>query len=218
MSRLLLVGARTALAPTLRAALRHAAGFRVVGFLDARAAAAPAIARLAPDVVLLDDMGRPSDALVALRGVAEGAPAAQILLLTADRSAEWQRMAFAAGAHALLARAMDPRALGALVNETAHGGVIHRPAPGGAPVVAVPGPDLTPLTDREREILALVAEGLTNARIARRLWVSEPTVKFHLANLYRKLGVANRTEASRYAHAHGLVAPPAAAPAPLAAA
>ena len=64
-----------------------------------------------------------------------------------------------------------------------------------------------PLTDRELEILKLVAEGHTNGRIARELWVTEQTVKFHLSNTYRKLGVANRTEASRYAHLHNLTAP-----------
>jgi DNA-binding NarL/FixJ family response regulator len=61
------------------------------------------------------------------------------------------------------------------------------------------------LTRREREILSLVAQGHSNARMAKMLWVTEQTVKFHLSNIYRKLGVANRTEASRWAHAHGLV-------------
>ena len=68
-----------------------------------------------------------------------------------------------------------------------------------------------PLTDRELEILRLVAQGYTNGRIARELWVTEQTVKFHLSNIYRKLGLANRTEAANYAHVHGLVEPPAAA-------
>ena len=57
-------------------------------------------------------------------------------------------------------------------------------------------PDSAQLTERERETLALVAEGKTNAQIARRLRVSENTVKFHLQNLYLKLGVTNRTEAA----------------------
>jgi DNA-binding NarL/FixJ family response regulator len=62
-----------------------------------------------------------------------------------------------------------------------------------------------PLTSRELEILRLTAQGLTNGRIARELWVTEQTVKFHLSNTYRKLGVTNRTEASRYAHLNDLV-------------
>ena len=62
------------------------------------------------------------------------------------------------------------------------------------------------MTRREHEILRLVAEGLTNAQLARMLWLSEQTVKFHLSNIYRKLGVANRTEASRWAQVHGVLA------------
>jgi DNA-binding NarL/FixJ family response regulator len=61
------------------------------------------------------------------------------------------------------------------------------------------------LTRREREILRLVAEGHSNSQLARMLWVTEQTVKFHLSNIYRKLGVANRTEASRWAQVHGLL-------------
>jgi DNA-binding NarL/FixJ family response regulator len=69
-----------------------------------------------------------------------------------------------------------------------------------------PALDDCPLTDRELEILRLVAQGYTNGKIARELWVTEQTVKFHLSNTYRKLGVANRTEASRYAHLNDLMA------------
>lgn len=69
----------------------------------------------------------------------------------------------------------------------------------------VEGGDSPVLTQREREILALVAEGRSNAEIARMLWVTEQTVKFHLSNVYRKLDVSNRTEASRWAHLHGLL-------------
>ncbi len=61
------------------------------------------------------------------------------------------------------------------------------------------------LTKREREILLLVAEGYSNDRVARHLWVTIQTVKFHLSNIYRKLDVANRTEASRWAQRNGLL-------------
>ena len=65
------------------------------------------------------------------------------------------------------------------------------------------------LTQREREILRLVAEGGTNGDIAKNLWVTEQTVKFHLANIFRKLDVRNRTQASRWAHENGLLERPA---------
>jgi DNA-binding NarL/FixJ family response regulator len=97
-------------------------------------------------------------------------------------------------------------AFGTLLREIAHGNVVHRYEPRNGTLKD----DGCPLTDRELEILRLVAEGYTNGRIARQLWVTEQTVKFHLSNTYRKLGVANRTEASRYAHVHGLLDPHAA--------
>ena len=61
------------------------------------------------------------------------------------------------------------------------------------------------LTPRELEVLALVVDGYSNAQLARILWVTEETVKFHLSNVYQKLEVTNRTEASRWAHLHGVV-------------
>lgn len=64
----------------------------------------------------------------------------------------------------------------------------------------------TDLTRRELEILRLVAEGHSNAQLAKMLWVTEQTVKFHLSNIYRKLDVSNRTEASRWAQLNGLLA------------
>ena len=67
------------------------------------------------------------------------------------------------------------------------------------------GGEPTPLTSRELEVLQLVAGGATNGEIAQKLWVTEQTVKFHLSNVYRKLEVGNRTEASHYAHVNGLV-------------
>jgi DNA-binding NarL/FixJ family response regulator len=77
----------------------------------------------------------------------------------------------------------------------------HRPAP--AP--RMPSSAAALLTAREREILRLVAEGSSNAEVARGLWVTEQTVKFHLSNIYRKLGVSNRTEAGRWAQVNGLL-------------
>jgi DNA-binding CsgD family transcriptional regulator len=76
----------------------------------------------------------------------------------------------------------------------------------GEPVATEPDPALDVLTTREREILRLVAEGHSNNQLARMLWVTEQTVKFHLSNVYRKLDVSNRTEASRWAQVHGLLA------------
>ncbi len=61
------------------------------------------------------------------------------------------------------------------------------------------------LTRRELEILRHVAEGRSNQQVGRTLWVTEQTVKFHLTNIYKKLGMSNRTEASLWAQRHGLL-------------
>ena len=78
-----------------------------------------------------------------------------------------------------------------------------------APLPTLPDPQAESaareLTRRELEILRLVAEGYSNSQLAKMLWVTEQTVKFHLSNIYRKLDVANRTEASRWAQVHGLL-------------
>jgi DNA-binding NarL/FixJ family response regulator len=74
-----------------------------------------------------------------------------------------------------------------------------------APLQEVAAMPATELTRREHEILKLVAEGYSNSQLAKMLWVTEQTVKFHLSNIYRKLDVANRTEASRWAQVHGLL-------------
>ena len=111
----------------------------------------------------------------------------------------------------MISKATQPAALTTLVRETLNGHIVHRPADPAVSLVPAPpssSKDL-PLTGRELEILRLVASGSTNGDIARRLWVSEQTVKFHLRNMYRKLGVTNRTQASHYAHMNGLAGPEA---------
>jgi two-component system response regulator DevR len=114
--------------------------------------------------------------------------------------------AFAAGACAYVVRSAQPEDLAAAIriafSNTVFVGAGHvngvEPAPGSEP--------LGRLTRREREILQLVSEGHTNAELALMLWVTEQTVKFHLSNIYRKLNVSNRTEASRWAQRAGLLA------------
>jgi DNA-binding NarL/FixJ family response regulator len=187
----------------IRLALRQTAGFQVVGFFDGRGSVRNALTELRPDVVLVDDMQETENALARLREVAEEAPQAKAMLLTLQMDPEWLEQAFEAGAHAVVSKTVHPVSLGTLLREVSHGNVVHRFEK--RPVAVIE--EDCPLTDRELEILKLVSEGHTNGRIARELWVTEQTVKFHLSNTYRKLGVANRTEASRYAHLHNLTEP-----------
>jgi DNA-binding NarL/FixJ family response regulator len=110
---------------------------------------------------------------------------------------------FEAGADAVIAKTVHPVSLGTLLREISRDAVVHLPRRSTRDKTARIN---CPLTSRELEILRLVAQGYTNGRIARELWVTEQTVKFHLSNTYRKLGVANRTEASRYAYVNDLMA------------
>ncbi len=202
MKRLMIVADHSFVVQAIRLALRQTAGFQVVGFVDGRGSVRDSLVELRPDVVLVDDMQESENALARLREIEVELPAAKALLLTMRMDSDWLDKAFGAGAHAVVSKTVHPVSLGTLLREISHGNVAlrHEPAAPAAPLVDCP------LTDRELEILKLVAEGYTNGRIARELWVTEQTVKFHLSNTYRKLGVANRTEASRYAHLHSLTA------------
>jgi DNA-binding NarL/FixJ family response regulator len=204
MKRLMIVADHSFVVQAIRLALRQTAGFKVIGFFDGRGSVRDALTELKPDVVLVDDMQEIKNALARLREIAEEVPAAKSLLLTLRMDEDSLEHAFEAGAHAVVSKTVHPVSLGTLLREIADNNVVHRYEPR-APAVSFGD---CPLTDREVEILGLVAEGYTNGRIARELWVTEQTVKFHLSNTYRKLGVANRTEASRYAHLHNLTAPP----------
>jgi DNA-binding NarL/FixJ family response regulator len=212
MKRLLIVADHSLVAHSIRLALKQTAGFQVVGVIDGRDNANDALVDLCPDVVLVDDMHDPrvtglrdpDHALARLREAVEHAPGAQRLLLTLRMNEGWMNEVFEAGAHAVLSKSMHPVSLGTMLREVVRGNVVHRFERRAAAIADCP------LTLREKEILGLVAEGATNGQIARSLWVTEQTVKFHLSNTYRKLGVANRTEASRYAHVNNLVAAPVA--------
>ena len=203
MKRLLIIADHSLVIHGIRLALRQTAGFQVAGFVDGRVPVTGTLQRIAPDVVLMDDMQEPEHALARLREVAAVCPDAKSVLLTTRMDDEWLGDAFEAGASAVISKSVHPVALGTLLREIAQGNVVHRYQPR-TPAVAE---EECPLTQRELEILTLVAEGHTNGHIARQLWVTEQTVKFHLSNTYRKLGVANRTEASRYAYVHDLVSP-----------
>jgi DNA-binding NarL/FixJ family response regulator len=203
MKRLLIVADHSLVVHAIRLALRQTAGFQVVGFVDGRQSIRAHLSDKNPDIVLVDDMHVRQHALDRLAEVGEFAPQARSILLTGSMEDEAVDEVFEAGASTVLSKAVHPVALGTLLREVVQGHVIHSPR---RTRVSTAVEDC-PLTTRELEILRLAAQGHTNGRIARELWVTEQTVKFHLSNTYRKLGVANRTEASRYAHLHDLVVP-----------
>jgi DNA-binding NarL/FixJ family response regulator len=112
--------------------------------------------------------------------------------------------ALLAGASAYILKSVSPMDIPSVLRQAATGAVYHVPSappPRSDDKLAASGPDLTA---RETTILTAVAGGLTTKAISEELWLSEHTVKFHLTNIYRKLGVANRSAAVRYAFENDL--------------
>src|SRR4051795_827120 len=203
MMRLLIVADNSFAAQSVRLALRQTAGFQVIGFVDGAVAISSQAAELAPDIIVVDDTDEPEHAIARLRELTSLVPTAKRVFLTMQMDDDRLADVLEAGAEAVISKAVHPVSLATLLREISRDTVIHLPRKA---AVKENRADC-PLTDRELEILRLVAQGYTNGRIARELWVTEQTVKFHLSNTYRKLGVANRTEASRYAYVNALVAP-----------
>ena len=141
----------------------------------------------------------------------------RVIVLAASQEPSDIDAAFEAGAIAYVLKTAHPSDVAATIRQTFDHSVFlaashsnGRVAPIRADVeahVTAAGDDVG-LTRREREILALVSEGHSNRELAQMMWVTEQTVKFHLSNIYRKLDVSNRTEASRWAHKHSLVVLP----------
>jgi DNA-binding NarL/FixJ family response regulator len=190
-------------AEAIRRSFRNTSGVRVAGYVDGRRACGLAVAEAQPDVVIVDEMTWSSSAVARIAEVRRAVPTAKIVALTSQPAASWLGDAVRAGAHASIAKTVQPNLIGPLIREIWEGTVHHAFA--AAPVAL---DEHQQLTRRELEILRLVAAGASNGRIAGQLWVTEQTIKFHLSNVYRKLGVANRTEASHYAHVHELIEPP----------
>ena len=208
MKRLVVVADSSLVIEAIALGLRKSGEFQVLGRFDARTGQLDAVADAAPDVVLVDEMERSGEAVTLISRMKAAHSDAAVIVLTSSMEPEWLDAIFAAGATSAISKSTHPGALATLVRETIDGHVVHVHRSSGSSrssgQSAVSGADC-PLTARELEVLRLVADGSTNGDIARKLWVTEQTVKFHLSNVYRKLNVANRTEASRYAHLNGLV-------------
>jgi DNA-binding NarL/FixJ family response regulator len=143
--------------------------------------------------------------------VREVAPEAKTVILSMHEEAQHIDAALQAGAAAYVLKSAHPDDLASTIRQIFDHSVFlpgnGEAAPATAPI-NIGVPRLTKpssLTRREVEILQLAAEGHSNAQMAKLLWVTEQTVKFHLSNIYRKLDVSNRTEASRWAQLHGLL-------------
>jgi DNA-binding NarL/FixJ family response regulator len=206
--RVVIVADNSLIVEAIRIGFRKSGEFNLVGHADGRRTSAQTIVGAQPDVILLDDMDRSERALELIRELTAEDETIRVIVLSVHTDPEWLQESFDAGATAVISKSAHPVALATLVRETLDCHIFHRPCtPAGdqGTVSSAAGSDDLPLTGRELEILQLVASGSTNGEVARRLWVTEQTVKFHLRNIYRKLDVANRTQASHFAYVNGLV-------------
>jgi DNA-binding NarL/FixJ family response regulator len=190
----------------LRRALADHEDIEIVGEAQSGSEVMPLVERRRPDVVLLD-LSMPGDpVLESIERIAAEWPETKTVVLSACDDRPSIDAALNAGASAYVVKSVKAIDVASLVRQASTGAVFHA----GVRRVsssAEPGEDETPLlTERQQTILDAIAAGLTTAAISEQLWVSEHTVKFHLTNIYRTLGVANRAGAIRYALKQGLAA------------
>jgi DNA-binding NarL/FixJ family response regulator len=170
-----------------------------------------------PEVMILLERRRPDLILMDLRmpgvrgtehisQIRASWPEVKVVMLSASDDRDSINSALSAGASAYVVKSVEPADIASVLRQAASGSVFHSTAAPNGGAEPVYEPDEPFLTDRERVILEAVAAGLTTATISKDLWVSEHTIKFHLTNIYRKLGVTNRAGAVRYALENGLVA------------
>jgi DNA-binding NarL/FixJ family response regulator len=187
----------------IRRALEEVEDLEVVGEAESGSQVLPLIHQTNPDLVLLDLRLPDMSGLACLDGIRQRYPEVKVVILSAFNDAEHIQAAFQRGATAYIVKSVNPvdlpSALRQALDQTVYQGVRVIGDVNGAA-----GEGLG-LTDREMSMLKALARGLSNQAISKEFWVTEQTVKFHLSNIYRKLGVANRTEAARFAYERGLV-------------
>jgi DNA-binding NarL/FixJ family response regulator len=182
--------------------LLDGAGIRVAGTTTSPVTMLELIESTQPDALVtsIELPNSEMDGVECIRRACERAPHLRIVALSTHHDAFHLVASATAGAHAYLPKTADASELTATVLECLANDGTRSPCARELEAA----PDGPGLTARELEILYLVARGYTNAEVAQRLWVTKWTVKFHLANAYRKLGVSNRTQAARYVFDHGI--------------
>jgi NarL family two-component system response regulator LiaR len=197
----------------VRAALEARPGFAVVGEAEAGAEAVRRVGETVPDVVLMDLLMPDMDGVEATRQIKRLSPRTQVVVLTSHHDDEHIFPALRAGAISYLLKTVKMDELARAIQRAARGEATLHPRvaarviaelQGARPAGQAPNP-FAELTDREMEILKLIAQGLSNAQLMERLVISENTVKGHVSNILSKLHLADRTQAAVYAWREGLM-------------
>ncbi|WP_062303218.1 response regulator [Demequina subtropica] len=218
MIRVALVDDQAMVRVGLRMILESEDDIEVVAEATSGADAARIVAEHAPDVVLMDVRMPGMDGLTATREVLTAHPGARIVILTTFDDDEYVYEALRAGASGFLLKSVDGDALVSAVRVVASGDALLAPEVtrrvieqfARTPPVEDPAPSpeaVGDLSDREVEVLRLMARGLSNQEIASELYVSSTTVKTHVSHILTKLGVRDRVQAVVEAYDSGIVAP-----------
>ena len=189
-------------------ALEEAEGFEVVAEANTGAQVLPLVSQTNPDVCLLDMRMPEMDGLTCLERIKKRHPDVKVVILSVSTDPDVIQDVLNRGASAYIVKSVNPVDIPSALRQALEGSVFNAI---GLPETRVSedAAKAAGLTERETSILKALARGLSNDGIGKELWVAEQTVKFHLTNIYRKLGVSNRTEAARYAFTNGLVGPSA---------
>jgi DNA-binding NarL/FixJ family response regulator len=216
--RVILADDQELLRQGFRMILEHEPDIEIVGEAGDGQAAVALAGQVAPDVVLMDIRMPVLDGVEATRRIVAGQPAVRVLILTTFDLDEYAFGALGAGASGFLLKDVRPEDLAAGIRTVASGDAVvspritrrlldecahllaHAPREKGQQAVAR-------LTEREREVLVAVADGLSNAEIGQRLFVSEATVKSHVGRILGKLGLRDRVQAVVFAFQMGIVQP-----------
>jgi len=207
MIRVLIVDDHALLREGLRSRLEREPGIAVVGEADTAERAAIQARKLQPDLILLDLLLPRKggyDAIPELRAVA---PEARILVVSSQAAPSSVRRALSAGAAGYLPKRSSDRELVTAIRAVADGAGYVDPDLGAKLVTPTGSPALEPLSERERDIVHLLALGYTNQEIGKKLYISVRTVDTHRAHIMRKLELETRAELVMFALANGVIGP-----------
>ncbi len=212
MTRVLVAAPSAVVRAGLEALVAASPSLAVVGQVASIEAAAQASETLLPDVVLVEHEWDDELLVPGLLALGAGGHAPAIVVLTENPSALWAAVALRSRVRAVLPREATAAEIVAAVGGAAAGLVVLHPATAEAALASLAAPTTVaadalaqPLTPREVEVLHMLAEGLGNKTVARRLGISEHTVKFHVGSIFSKLHVSSRTEAVTAGVRQGLV-------------
>jgi len=203
MIRVLLADDHRMVRAGLRALLANAADVSVVAEAADGEQAVQAVADSAPDLVLMDLSMPVLDGIAATRTIRAGHPGVRVVVLSSFDDQDRVRQALAAGATGYVLKDCTPEELLAAIRSAAAGHAPLDPRVAGALLPATGQPSVAEqLSQRELQVLRLASQGLANKQIGRTLGIAERTVKVHLGNIFRRIGVSDRTSAALWAREH----------------